>query len=692
MRIQAVVLAGCLSLVGCGEVDNDIEQDLQIDRSGTKISFVAKFAPGDSVIPFPTNLLFTPDDGQVPDGTLNIPVEDVADLSDPKVALNALDGFSTMAPISTTFSQPIDPATLNGATVRMFEVTLGAVGNVESVDAALVFGVDYFVSLSPLDTSNQTVVISPLKPLKPKTGYMVAMSSGIQSTDGRSAAAETTYQLVKRTTPLFDGTNSLEPTLTAEQAGKLEGLRQLTNIQELQLAGQGLSSDQVVLSWTFSTQSIEDVLVEAKAQSTSATSTIYALIGDTAALLEAGPGLANVYAGSLTVPYYLTNASASPLDPLSKSWLDADGAYLTANTPTPMKTSDEVIPLLLSVPKTGAAPWPVVIFQHGITSDRSAMLAIADALASVGFAAVAIDMPLHGLATGHPLRLDDPEGLNLSVGERTFDLDLVENVEGAPSIPGPDGTADSSGTHYINLSNLLVTRDNVRQSVADLFALHEALATMDYDGGGAGFDTSNIYFIGHSLGAMVGVPFLALEPNIKEAVLGMPGGGIAKLLDGSATFGPIIAAGLGAKGVVKGTADYESFMGAAQTVVDAADPNNYAAAAVANRGVLLFEVTGDEVIPNNVLADAPEGTLPSMLAGTDPLRTLMGLTQLSASNTEVVEQDVYIRLAAGLGTNHRSLLDPEPNATATSMMQTAIATFLASSGLVVTVNDTSVVE
>jgi len=677
MRVQAVLLAGCLSLVGCGGADNEIEQDLQIDRSQS--GFVAQFAPGDSVIPFPSNLLFS---GSV-DGTLNIPVVDSNDASDPAVAMNALDGFSTIAPISTTFNKAIDASTLTGSNVRLYEVTLtGIGGGVTGVTRALTYGQEYVASLSPLDTTGQTLVITPLIPLKAHTHYLVAMTNGIQSADGLSASAEATYVITKSPSALVDGSGvSQVPTLTDEEALALEPLRQLTNAQEAALAGQGLSRDITVLSWTFSTQSVGDVLATVRTNAAGTSAINPSAIGTAQQLtgVSLDPGNASIYAGSLTLPYYLTNGTVAT-DPLNKSWAGAAGSYLTWLNTTPVETSSETVPLLVSVPNHTAMPsngWPVVIFQHGITSDRTAMLAIAETLASIGFAAVAIDMPLHGLATTSPL---------YSGIERTFDLDLADNTTSAS---GPDGTADSSGTHFINLKNLVVTRDNVRQSVADLFALHTALAAMDYDGGGADFDTDNVFFIGHSLGAMVGVPFLALEPNVKDAVLGMPGGGIAKLLDGSASFGPVIAAGLGAVGVTKGTADYESFMGAAQTLVDSGDPNNYTAAAVANRGVLMFEVTGDAVIPNNVYADAPAGTVPSVLAGTDPLRTLMGLTQVSNTSTLTAGDDVYVRFSAG---DHSSLLDPTSSATATSAMQTAAASFMATGGVTLPVSEPSVVE
>jgi pimeloyl-ACP methyl ester carboxylesterase len=312
------------------------------------------------------------------------------------------------------------------------------------------------------------------------------------------------------------------------------------------------------------------------------------------------------------------------------------------------------------------------------------MLAIADSMASAGFAVVAIDLPLHGLAPGHPL---------YSGSERTFNLDLVDNTTGAP---GADGFADSSGTHFINLASLLTSRDNARQGIADLFALTKALATMDVvDDSLPDFDTSEIYFIGHSLGGILGSVFLAQESTVKAAVIGMPGGGIAKLLDGSITFGPRIAAGLATKGVIKGTAAYESFLGATQTVIDSADPINYTTATGAGRGVLLFEVIGDgansladQVVPNNVMAKAPTGTVRAPLAGTDPLATYLGLTPVS-NTTSNSSLKAWLRFTAG---DHGSLLSPAASQTVTTVMQGAMATFLATNGATVSISNTTVVQ
>ncbi len=673
---SALAVSCSFLLASCGGTDNEIDNSTD--------GFVAYFAPADSVIPFPSNLLLN---GSL-DATLNIPVDDENDFSDPQVALNTLDGFSTIAPITTTFSLAIEATTLTAQTVHMYEVTLSGIGGaVTDVVRTLTYGTEFVASVSSVDPTGKTLAILPLAPLKAKTSYMAALTSGIQSSDGRAITADISYFTTKRTTPLVDGGISQVAILSDAQATALEVFRPLTNMQEIALAGEGINSESVALSWSFTTQSIGDVLTVARTQAMGAgVASGLTLVGDTSTLLGAGPGIADVYAGALTLPYYLTNDTV-PTDPLSKFWRGAGDTNLTQFNTAPLKTSDETVPLLLSVPNIPAKPgggWPVVIFQHGISSNRTAMLAIADSLANAGFAAVAIDMPLHGLTAAG--------GLNFGI-ERTFDLDLVNNTTSAP---GPDGTTDTSGKHFINLNNLAVTRDNVRQSVADLFALFDSLNNMDYDTGGADFDMTKVYFIGHSLGAMVGTPFLALEAGVRDAVLGMPGSGIAKLLDGSASFGPVIEAGLAAAGVVKGTADYESFMGAAQTLVDSGDPGNYTTGAATGRGLLLFEVIGDggsslpdQVIPINVMADAPAGTIPAPLSGTDPFAALLGLTRISSTTLSGADQLAQIRFTAG---DHASLLDPTENGTVTNVMQTAAVNFLVSDGSDVIVSDTDVVE
>jgi len=709
MRFTKLFLAATmgLTLAGCSDKSTSLQDSLD-----TKIDVSSNLDFGNNVIPFPNNILFA----GTADGTLNIPVVDAADLSDPQVALNALDGFSTVAPITTGFTGGVDASSF-AAGVKVYEASIDPNGEIQSIDRMLAFGTEYVAVLSSIDTTNSTMAILPLQPLKPKQTYMVVLTNEVKSESGNPVGVSGSYSLTHSLTPLFDGTNSTTPLLDDAQAAQLEPLRQGTVIAEAALnAFDGTESLDVILSWNFTTQSVDDVLAATRTQNRALTAVSgFAPAGTTSPL-----GAADINVGSLSVPYYLKasdTADSPSIDPtaLGSCWNGqgaggagscAAGPHTTQyNTnPDAAAGSTEIIPMMVSIPKAigdcaGGMPgtgWPVVIYQHGITTNRATMLAVADAFAAACMAVVAIDMPMHGL-TGNETNGTE-EFKDVPVAERTFDLDLVtQDVSGSITAPESDGVIDGSGTHFINLTNLLNTRDNVRQAVSDLFVLVDAIEEGAVTDGSNTMDADKIYFIGHSLGAMVGTVFTAIEPNVKSAAFAFGGASLAKILDGSATFGPTIAAGLEAVGVIKGTADYESFMGAAQTVIDSGDPVNHASAAATGRGILFFEIVGgngspsDLVVPNRVPdANDASGTVPAPLAGTEPQLALMGLTHVNTTQGPSPSQlKVVTKYISG---THSSLLDPTADAAVTTEIQTQMAAFLASDGVFLGVTDDTVLQ
>jgi pimeloyl-ACP methyl ester carboxylesterase len=313
----------------------------------------------------------------------------------------------------------------------------------------------------------------------------------------------------------------------------------------------------------------------------------------------------------------------------------------------------------------------VVIFQHGITQNRTNLFALADTLAAAGFAAIAIDLPLHGIT-------DTASPFYNAPLERTFNVDLLNNETGAP---GSDGVIDTSGAHFINLSSSLTTRDNVRQGVADLIHLTATLPTLDSDGDGLGDFATPARFVGHSLGGIVGTVFLGVETNVSAATLANPGGGLAKLVIGSETIGPRVIAGLRAAGLEPGTAEFESFLSAFQQVVDAADPINYGFAAATEHPVHMIEVLGDATVPNSV-PGAP-------LSGTEPLARSMGLMATASSTVDDLGVRALVRFSAG---DHASFLLPTASPAATLEMQGQMAGFMASDGTVLTITNPGVIS
>ena len=772
-----VILSAALSatalLAGCGSGNGGDGGLLASPSSAfslfdpTGVSNTA--TPGSAIIPFPFDGLFA----NSPTPTLNIPLPDAANPANPANALvvsaNLQDGFSTTASIFTDFAGFIDFATVP----RGLLVINGRTGQ------PLVYGSDYTVQTStaigsdgvPLNLERTRILIEPLKPLAPSTTYIVALTPAIESRDGLPIVASDYFRAVRSATPVASQTGNFAAALTPAQRTTLEAVRsQLIRplVQVLTAppaqGGAGLTEEQVIIAWSFTTQSTDKTLRSVAARATPGV--IRAVPTGLTTQAVGGFGLASLYAGITTVPYYLNNAGtpANPQSqaPLTGYWradptrpdpgvfaptqLSAQPVPCAAFTPaaglglspSPSTTgcfpavdiataTTETIPVLVTVPSPASGRvrpvtgWPVVIFQHGITRNRADLLAVADTLAQAGLVAVAIDLPLHGVAPPDPLlpQPTDPLYRNglfagspaaaLQTGERTFDLDLQSNATGAA---GPDGRADTSGSWFINLPSLVTSRDNIRQAVSDLLTLEKTLAGLDLDGDNAGdIDTTQIRFFGHSLGAIVGTTFLGVSSNTNAAALANPGGGIGKLLDGSASFGPRIAAGLQASGVREGTDDYETFIRFAQTLVDSGDPQNYAVAARAAHPIYLIEVQNDTVVPNAVPSNctsAPTGLtcsnnaaadrvlIAGFLSGTDPLVRTMGLTTVGPLTIPLAAQAPITGASLGLVArftqgNHGSILDPSGgnvNAAVTCEMQRQTASFLATNGTALPVGGT----
>jgi len=462
---------------------------------------------------------------------------------------------------------------------------------------------------------------------------------------------------------------------------------------------------------------------------------------------SANPALLNndaiTYQGAITLPQFMAD-KATDRDGFWKS-RDADGisqvgAVIDAafgNEPltTPPKDDDETgnvtyrfpfaqhvedvqVPVLITMPTDGgtcgakpANGWKTIIFQHGITTDRTASLPFASRAAEDCYATVAIDMPTHGLDAastdrdGAPKRYsafntfnvagyvaaDTPYSAFLANDNTGFEnlaerhgnlyLDAAQQPTAMDFTPdaenGDTGTGDS-GSFFINLTNMQQTRDHLRQAVMDLLNLNASIANMDVDGGGAGdLDEDNLYFAGHSLGAIVGMTYVAvnnavagnasitdkdLKP-IKAAVFANPGGQLPKLLENSPSFSEKILPGLAASGLTQGMLNLEKFYATFQAPLDSVDPVNFTGLLSATGTPVLIQemvgsgeieatdsvdgVTGlpsalitggfypaDTVVPNNAnpaLNAVPTGL--SYLAGTDPLIEQLELTQINATQS-----------------------------------------------------------
>jgi hypothetical protein len=666
------------------------------------------FAPLNGILPFPTDLYFGPPGAAgSADGTLNMPNVPF----NPKwQESNALDGFSTTAPITARFSDALDPASFAGS-VAVIEVDVDpATKATVGVRRPLLPGVDYSVGLAPnLDAGNALLQITPLVPLQANNapaaldvGYLVVLTNGIHSADGDAATPDTDYQSFL----------AALPTCAAITNPSLNGICRLVGAH-VQIAtnpafapffgGQPLTPDRIVLTYSFSTQSIGTTLsliaASASARPTAVTPFPIASTGTT---VPGSPGFANIHAGTITVPYYLSAPSAqNPTAPLNQRWRAVDAPpspladpnnerNLTRFNPVPAATQDLTLPMLISVPSASApvtkpaTGWPVVIYQHGITTNRGTMLAMADRLAFDGLAMVAIDLPLHGIEPGDTFEALRAENLPppFNAAEPTFDVDYVNNDTGAA---GPDGQPDGSGTHFINLNSLLTSRDNVRQAVANLIYLGNSVPAMDLDGnpGTVDFDGANVNFFGWSLGGIVGSTYLGTPANpVRAASLFAAGCGLVETLRQSDTFADIINGGLAANGIPTGSTLYWEFLRNTQTVVDSGDGCNYATAASEAHPIHMIEIVGTPGDPTR----PPDTVVPN--TSTERLAELLGLSTVTTTTVNPAGVSGLVRFNQG---THSSIALPSPSPAAFSEAQSEVATFMKSSGTTLPIIDSTVI-
>jgi pimeloyl-ACP methyl ester carboxylesterase len=685
-------------------------------------SSTALFQPAAGVLPYPTDLYFA---GSA-DGTLNIQPANA--LMPNQAAVNALDGFSTNAVIRERFGGALNPASFTAASVIVVPVitdnetkaTTGVLG------APLTIGTDFTAALATDALVGPTILeITPLHPLMPSTcisngaflgancksgtGYLVILTNGITDTSGNPAVPDVGYAAIKAA--LAGG-----PTCPSITDPTLNGICQLTGAH-LQIAqALHINPANIVLTFSFTTESTTDTLELLSATTRPSTLKLNATGLPTSAANPLLPGHSDIYVGVLSIPYYLSKSA-----PLTGSWqappfpLDPSSTFVTRFNPLPVATQNLLIPVLATVPNASSlavmagatGPWPVLIFQHGITRNREDMLAVADSFADAGFAVVAIDLPLHGVTnTKDPLYASAANplyaGLGLPTGqmsiERTFDLELIT-----------PGAIDPSGSHFINLTSLLTSRDNNREGAADLITFERSVAgaTVANAGGITPFVAGHTHYLGHSLGAIVGGVFLGVVPasDVSTGTLANPGGKLSTLLINSPSFAPEINAGLEAQGLTPGTTLYAQFFRDSQTVIDAGDPINYISLATAQHPIHLLQVVGSTPPPASCTASSPANGCPDQVVPNSATQALItaspygpagaagALTRIPAPAAPgpLVNPDGFRAFVNFVQGDHGSVIDdvvPE----VTAEMQGEAISFALSGGLEIVVTYPAVIQ
>lgn len=747
---SAILLAGCGDDTSSSGTSDTVtfEPAVQalLDRN-TSISFTLQGANAD--VPAPSYLLM-----DTTDGTLGLPTGGDDALTNPLAAMNTMDGWSTSMPIVLNFNGDgfADGLVTSGVSVIKINQRLtdwdGASNPIEKV---LTLGTDFVVQ-----ASGNSLYIQFMNSLDESGEYIFAVTQAIQDVNGNPIGTSGSYATGKSKEIVYETGDlaSVQAATTAVEG--IFGLASVNPADivysswfSTQSVGDTLAAVKGVTATGFATgaNTLNTVYKNDANEGSVDLATAYTMtlgttqdfvtaldadedfnkyISDLDAAKTAIKGLyfgdgtkanVNVTQGVVRLPHYLEKGadwnmqpmvsampslaklSAALADPAEQAnmvqqlstgvfaddpvdvtklatdpteqlklvgstlflsdgtQLDSD-RIITRYSPVPVVKSLEDVEFLLFTPETGT-PTDVVIYQHGITSAKENAYSFAFNMVRAGVAVIAIDLPIHGTRS-----LDD---------QRSANADVLA---------------------YLNLSNLAVARDNLRQSVLDVLGLRASLVVSAQAGLLAssplqGFNPmmgSKVKMLGHSLGGIVGTSAVAAANNtlgsptadalytFSGASIQNAGGQIGNLLLGSSNFGPQIKhnlayaasadyadyadasctgksdkecyeffeANASAEDLAKLNAGFSSFIYAAQTTLDTVDPFTNASDLMASGSLstpfFMTEVDGDDTVPNNV-ANAP-------FAGTEPLAAKLGLTTVNSSNTTVSPSASFVQFNA----------------------------------------------
>ncbi|KAE8178292.1 VolA/Pla-1 family phospholipase [Photobacterium carnosum] len=629
IRSIALLVTSALSLMGC-KSDGTLENQSPIDpniaaslNAETKINF--DLLSANKTLILPTYLAMDAQDGTLATEAM---AQDKTNTSDPLVAMGQTDGWSTTQPITINFTgKNLDPST---AARGFYLLKSGDPTNPDDTTKLTLLSQqnkDF-----TLQVSGHSLIVILLKPLDPASNYMYAVTDDLKDVNGQAVGMSNSYALLKSNNlpPAPALLPAQKITHSTEEA--FHGIVQKRDII-FSSWFTTLSSGDVLFAAKMATEEAINAGAHNVWQGSAIANSVkqneldklftFSLdLDKDGKYKEVVDGKINIYSGKISLPYYLdirankfmntpwqsgmpslakikyvlsngSNADKATIlaqlaaakvtltdmaqvatNPqvqikvltllMGKKLFLANGNQLdperliTRYSAIPELKSVQTIDYTLVLPNSKKCQTlganDVTIFQHGITADKSVLTTHSDGLPSLAETLIgdqcraifAINQPLHGKDRG--IHTIDSQGNS-----------QYKNAAIDPSM-------------YLNLENLTVARDNLRQSTIDVVNLRAAIGKLfthiqqQQKEGQASSNISpldmlnpnnGVSFSGHSLGAIVGtnVGNIAnrptLEPTfdkqyfaIDKLALANPGAEIPYLLLNSGSFGGLLKAGV----------------------------------------------------------------------------------------------------------------------------------------------------
>ena len=628
LRQLGICLVAAVVLAGCGEAATCPVPRPEFDSCGSGL-FVEfdPFEENNTLFPFPDPLR-----------TTSQPFKSGTTGYQPKYGgeygplLNTLDGFGVYAPVIVQMNELIHPVFLPHTPEEsldpespVFIVDYEAIraAGTGAPFAAVVHPVTAWYNREIAGAPVNKLIIAPWEPLQPKHEYAVVITDRLRSWTAaprmgpeRCVGASEAFQCAK-------SGSEVDPQIEPMRAG----------LQPLfvWLESLGIERGEVSLAMHFTTESIEDELLDVRRQVDQALPPKPRIDPDRVFLDVSDPVTGKL---KQEVKDYFQELFPEDEDvdvdfddyEFDAMGTIAYGTFLAKDFQHPefrIFITDGVtgrvkqqgvneLEFMVVLPKADPAngigpPYKTVVFQHALTVCKESMVAIANEFNRRGLAMVGIDVVRHGSRSEESL-----------LGERNC------VIQGLDFLLPPEGP--------------LAGREGFRQTIADQFQLVNMLKAegfeIDVDGTpGNDLEVSRLAYVSQSLGSIIGATFLALEPDVGAGVLNVGGGGLYSVA--LSFFGDEDGQPVGPDGFAELPDFLLELMLVLQSGMERADPINYAkfiARAPLNedgiqnppKSILLQEAIGDSVV-GNFSTDSLTREMGGELAGPTFFRDVPGL-------------------------------------------------------------------
>ena len=510
-------------------------------------------------------------------GTTNTADTLVTAFPDMVTQLDGLDGFSTLAGVSMTFDGPLDvrgiaddptadppltdvpadPEAYQKPDAPMFLVDVdpsspdegSLVGLVPKYWAQDADGGDFL--------ADYTLVAQPAVPLREKNRYLFVATSRLHAKSGGAVTASADTQRITSGAPADDYEKKVQDALGVFEAST------------------GVARSDVVLATVFTTESVTPELAATAAYARTQPAPALGDPWTVETPLQAAPDNRIRFRATFQTPEYRA--------PDTGKWQIQDGRPVQQAT-VPLEV------FLAFSDGTISGPRPIVIFQHGLGSDKDATWGTTAASRRLG-----VRGHRHRLARARLARDAAVPARPDRLVKRHPRRSSASTSTKARSTSASRAT--TSGRWRATSSSSCASSDRSARSTCFRSARRTACRISI---------VSRILYLGQSFGSVQGPTIFALAPEITQAVWNVGGAGLTVLLRDSPLFS-LALGGLEPPGTTKGA--LARFFVVAAALVDRGDPDAYAPYAtlrpldgVTNwtpRDAIIQEVVNDSIVPNS---------------------------------------------------------------------------------------------